>query len=141
MSSKKKPFRNTLIFLGLLAIFSIGFAGMAYWNIQSFIKNATTTKGKVIGFERERRVFKPVVQFVTNQGDTIQFITPIGSEDTLIVKTGSPVRVLYHTKSPQDASIDDFWHLWTNLIMVLFFGIAPFVFVLFLRFVLLGKPA
>jgi hypothetical protein len=141
MSSKKTkpPFRNTLIILGCVAAFSIIFAGIAYWNIQSFLDTATKTKGKIIGFVPQRKVFRPVVQFMTITGDTIRFAAPIGSEDTLMVKTGSPVKVLYHHKSPQDATIDDFWYIWTNLIMILVFGISPLLFILFLRFVLVGK--
>ncbi len=139
MAKQKPPFRNTLIITGIIAVFSILFAVVASWNIQSFINTAQVAKGKVIGFKPQRKVYRPVVRFTTAKGDTVTFTTPIGSQDTMIVKTGSPVRVLYHPKSPQDASLDDFWHLWTSLIMIVIFGVAPFLFILLLRFILVDK--
>ncbi|NJL14141.1 MAG: DUF3592 domain-containing protein [Microscillaceae bacterium] len=137
--SAKPPFRNSLIVFGMLALFSVVAAMLAYWNVQSFLKTARRTQGQVIGFQPQRKVFKPIVAFQTEEGKRIEFVAPIGSVDTFVVKTGSRVKVLYHPSSPQDAAIEDFWFIWNNTIMLASFGVAPFLLVLMLRLVLVPR--
>jgi hypothetical protein len=138
---KKPPFRNAILITSLLAVFSLTYTTYAYFKLSTFVNQAIPTKGEVIGFEKSRKIYHPKVQFIAQKKDTIRFTAHIGVQDTLQLKTGSLVKVLYHPKNPQAASIDDFWHIWQPSLMVLIFGVAPLLFILFLRWVLVGKQA
>lgn len=133
---KKTPFRNSLIITGTLAVFSIGFSLYSFTNLQKFLKNSEYTKGVIVGFEKQRKVFKPIVEFKDKEQQKYTFTASIGSSDTLQVKTGSQVKVLYHRYHPKNASLDDFWHLWQPTLMILLFGVLPLLFILLLRFIL-----
>ena len=134
---QKKPFLNTLIVTGAIAALSLVLVMYAYWGTSSFLMNAQSTKGTIVGFKKQRKVFRPVVEFVTLEGDTLQFTALMGSSDTLQVKTGSKVKVLYHVTSPaENAVLEDFWQIWFPPMMILLFGVTPFLFVLMLRYIL-----
>lgn len=134
-----KPFRKTILVLSGVAIFSVLMFGFAVYNLSTFKKHAITSKGKIVGFQKKRKVFLPVVEFKTKEGEIIHFTADMGQEDTTVVKTGSPVRVVYHPKSPQNAILDGFWQLWFLPTMILLFGTAPLIFILVLRWILVPK--
>ncbi|MDX2303450.1 MAG: DUF3592 domain-containing protein [Microscillaceae bacterium] len=133
----KKPFRNTLMITGLIALISIISVIYAYLGTSSFLGYAQNAKGTIVGFEKQRKVFRPIVEFTTQAGEKVRFTTLMGSEDTLVVKTGTKVKVLYHPKNPaENAVLNDFWQIWFPPMMILLFGISPFLFVLLLKTIL-----
>ncbi len=142
LQAQARPMQKSLWLTGLLALFSIlFFIFISYRNLSSFSQHAAQTQGRIIGFEKQRKVFRPVVEFVTESKDTIRFVASLGKEDTTVVKTGSPVKVLYHPEDPESASLDSFWEIWMPSIMILVFGILPLFFVLLIRYILVSQPS
>jgi hypothetical protein len=136
---KKAPFRNSLWVSSIFAIVSLGLASYSFYNLQTFLQNAQSTQGKVVGLLPQRKVFRPIVKFTTKEGEIIKFTATVGASDTTSLKTGSVVKVLYHPKSPQDAIIDDYWQIYQPSWMILVFGISPFLLVLLVKFVLVPR--
>jgi len=91
-----------------------------YGSSRSFVENARSVPGKVVGFEKwepeintsERDgMLYAVVVFKTESGQEVRFQGP--SEDGLEkYEKGDRVRVLYGPQEPQNARIDSFMGLW-----------------------------
>ncbi len=137
---KKAPFRNTIRILSVVAIFSVAVAIYAFYNLSTFVAQAERAKGTIVGFEKQRKVFKPVITFRTAEGDSVTFTTVMGSEDTMLVKTGSKVKVLYYPEAPENAVLESERELWFPPAMILLFGVGPLIFILILRAILVPKP-
>lgn len=139
MEKKAKPFRKTLWILGALAIFTVVSVIYNYFSTLRFMSQAVETKGVVVGFEKQRKSFQPKVKFETKEGQAVIFLASLASKDTTQVKTGSPVKVLYHPEKPQMATLGSFWEIWGPAIFSLIFGVGPFLFVWMLSAILIPK--
>lgn len=138
---KRPPFWRALWIAGIFALISMALALYSAYNLNTFLRNSRKTTGKVVGFIPQRKVFKPIVKFETEAGEIVKFTATVGASDTTQLKTGSPVKILYHPHSPNSAIIDDFYQIWQPSLMILIFGISPLLLILLLRFILVPKKS
>lgn len=84
-------------------------------NTQDFLKNALISDGRVVELVRSRSsdsvTYRPVVEFKTKDGSTIEFTSSSGSNPPSYSK-GEIVEVLYQESSPEHAKINSFFSLW-----------------------------
>ena len=108
----------TIVGLGLL----IG-AFFVYKNNVSFIESAIETEGTVVDLVRSRSndsssyYYKPVVNFKTEKGESIEFTSTTGSNPAAYSK-GETVQILYLATEPQSAKIKGFFSLWGTVIIL-----------------------
>lgn len=129
------------LFVGLiLLILGSSFlivAGINYFNTKAFLKRATLTRGKVIGFVRGyEEAYNPVVIFKTKSGKTVEFQESFGSNPSPYQK-GDEVTVCYDPAMPHQARIYSFWSLWFIPLLFVFVG---FIAVLGGTLILVFKP-
>jgi hypothetical protein len=107
--------------------------GALYWyqSIQSFTEEALLTKGTVLELVASRSddsyVYKPVVRFTTERGESIEFISGTGSNPPGFT-VGETVEIYYLAADPQEAMINDFFSLWGGPLIVAGIGIIFFIF-------------
>ncbi len=96
-----------------------------YNSTSNFLKEAIKTEGTVVELDRTVSKddvkdpnglhasvsYKPVVDFVTGNGEKIRFFSIVGSNPPIYYK-GQKVEVVYLTASPNNAKIFDFFSLW-----------------------------
>ena len=86
-----------------------------FWNTQNFINNSESTNGTVIDLVQSRTdsgvVYKPVVEFQTQDGSTIEFTSMAGTNPPQF-STGDSVSVYYKESSPNKARLNSFFSLW-----------------------------
>ncbi len=136
---KRPPFFWSILVLSLLAVFSMVTAAFFYATQKQFINKALKTKGRIIRYEKQRKVYRPVLTFVTQNKDTIYFTAALGKIDTLAIPKGKVLDLLYLPNNPKIVKIDDFWQLWFQPFVIAGFGTAPLLFILFLRWILVPK--
>lgn len=108
----------TVIGLGLL----IG-AFFIYKNTAAFLENAVQTEGTVTQLvkygstDSGSSYYKPVVNFLTQQGQSIEFTSPTGSIPAAYSE-GDKVVVIYLPEAPQSAKIKNFFSLWGDAAIV-----------------------
>jgi flagellar biosynthesis/type III secretory pathway M-ring protein FliF/YscJ len=80
-------------------------------DIEDFDKHAVSSSGKVIEIQKrkmsgaeDRYYSDPVVEFITNTGDTVTFIDKSGID--INVKVGQNVKIKYMPDDPENAKID-----------------------------------
>lgn len=122
----------------LFALFSLYFSGQAYFARRHFLSRAIQAKGLIIGLEKQRKVYKPKVQYILSN-DTITFVTPVGKSDTSQIKTGTEVEILYLPKKPKQAVIKDNWQIWYSPILTSLLGVLPLLFFMLIRWALVSK--
>ena len=92
-----------------------------------FVLASTASDGKIIYMQREfsrrfsKEVYKPVVRFTTNDGQTHIFVAE--SRMGLVpLKAGDTLCVLYLNDHPETARIDTFPQLWMAQLILGVFG-------------------
>ncbi len=115
----------TVIGLGILfGAFSL------YTNTQDFLKNALTTNGTVVELISSRSsdstIYRPVVEFKTQDDKLIEFISSSGSNPSSYSK-GEIVEVLYQKSSPEQAKISGFFSLWSGPVILGGLGTVFFI--------------
>jgi len=84
-------------------------------NTNKFLSLASTTIGNVVGFDRndsgDSITYSPVVEFVTESGESIEFVSSVGSSDPNYSR-GENVKIYYLPFSPNEAKIDGVFELW-----------------------------
>ncbi len=117
-----------------------------YANTQDFLKSALTADGTVIELVRSRSTdsvtYRPVVEFKTRDGSTIEFVSSSGSNPPSYSK-GEVVNVYYQEFSPEQAKISGFFSLWGGSVILGGIGSAFFLFgfVIMLSGILATKKA
>lgn len=113
----------------------VGFAMLAgalfaYNNTSSFLKEAVMTDGTVIELLASRSdnsiTYRPVVQFLSEQGQLIEFVSSTGSNPASYSQ-GEQVKVLYLPMQPSDAKINGFFSLWGVAIILAGIGAVFFL--------------
>jgi len=139
--SKKKrpPFFWSIVVLSIFSLFSIVTALFFYFTQQKFVSKALQTKGRIISYEKQRKVYRPVLTFVTQQKDTITFTASLGKPDTTAIPKGKVLDLLYLPDNPKMVEVNEFWQLWFQPFVIAGFGTGPLLFILFLRWVLVPK--
>ena len=139
--SKKKrpPFFWSIVVLSIFSLFSIVTALFFYFTQQKFVSKALQTKGRIISYEKQRKVYRPVLTFVTQQKDTITFTASLGKPDTTAIPKGKVLDLLYLPDNPKMVEVNEFWQLWFQPFVIASFGTGPLLFILFLRWVLVPK--
>jgi len=108
----------------------LGFAALAasfffYQSTSDFLQKATKTEGIVVELNRSVSKaepndplghktsvsYKPVVNFVTGNGEKIEIVSMMGSNPPMYHK-GQKVEVVYLPDEPHSAKIYDFFSLW-----------------------------
>jgi hypothetical protein len=111
-----------------------------YKSTSTFLKDAIKTEGTVVALDRTvskaatndplgRKTsvsYKPVVNFVTPNGEKVEFFSTLGSNPPMYHK-GQKVEVVYTPAEPHNARIYDFFSLWG---IALIFGSAGGILVL-----------
>ncbi len=102
-------------------IFTVAGLGMligafySFNNTREFLSDALTTQGKVVELVRSRSsdsiTYRPVVEFTTQDGLTIEFASSSGSNPPSYTR-GEAVDVVYQESSPERAEINSFFSLW-----------------------------
>ncbi len=108
-------------------------AGAIYMLRKSFNRanNGVRTQGIIVGSDVSRkgsgqRVYTPMVEFETRNGEKITFTASIGS--TAEPRVGRKVKVSYFADNPQDADIVSLLRSWLLPGFVLFIAAAFIVF-------------
>ncbi|PCJ58429.1 MAG: hypothetical protein COA79_12980 [Planctomycetota bacterium] len=118
--------KKDLLIMGLFAVlFNLGGIALTIWGFMfygessKFVAGATSTKGKVIGFEKfdgpgtsmSEDIHYAIVLYKSHDNQEIRFRGP--SKHGLVkLKHGQEVKVLYHKNKPKDARVDSFMGLW-----------------------------
>ncbi|WP_341522091.1 DUF3592 domain-containing protein [Pseudomonas sp. G.S.17] len=106
-------------------------AVMAYNSSTAFLENAVSVEGTVIDLDSQRSqdsiTFKPVVQFVTEDGQTVEFTSSAGTNPPSY-SVGEKVEVLYAPEDPQGAKLSGFFELWGSVLILATMG-GPMLFV------------
>ncbi|MGH6859964.1 MAG: DUF3592 domain-containing protein [Phyllobacterium sp.] len=93
------------------------FCGFGLWvlHVRSFVNSARQGRGHVVRMVEEPtksgRVYKPVIEFQTAEGDRITFESSSGSAPPAY-RVGEDVTVFYDPSDPQSALPDDWFALW-----------------------------
>ncbi len=89
-------------------------AYLSYQSTESFLLQATKTEGTVIELVQSspKSAFYPIVQFISQNGQTIKFKSSNGKKPPKYSK-GQKIEVLYQITEPQNAKINDFASLWS----------------------------
>lgn len=127
--------KQIFILVGLGMIFG---AIYTYFYTQSFLKDASFAKGKVIELVLDRSstsnntsyTYKPLIKFMTEDEQTIEFLSSVGSKPPSY-SVGDPVEVLYRKNDPYNAKVNSFFAVWgiatiLTLMGCLFFAIGVF---------------
>lgn len=136
---KRPPFFWSILVLSLFAMFSLATALFFYFTQQQFVNKAKTAKGRIIAYKKQRKVFRPVVRFITQKKDTVTFTASLGKSDTTAIPKGQTLNLLYLPRNPKIAKVNSFWQLWFQPFVIAGFGAAPLLFILFLRWILVPK--
>ncbi len=117
----------------LFSIIGLGMLlGALYWyqSIQSFTEEALLTEGTVLELVASRSddsyVYKPLVRFTTERGESIEFISGTGSNPPGFT-VGETVEIFYRAADPQETMINDFFSLWGGPLIVAGMGIIFFI--------------
>ena len=108
--AKKYALPGFFIFLGTIPL--VG-ALIVYRNTNLYLAEAAKAEGTVVKVVRppNNDVYYPVVQFTSQNGQTIEFQSSVGSRPPSYSKS-QKVEVLYRPTNPQDAQIRNFFSLW-----------------------------
>lgn len=140
MTKKKRPpFFRTIVVLSVFAVFSLSAAVFFYFAQRQFVSKAAKTQGRIISYEKQRKVYRPVIQYIINKKDTIVYTAALGKRDTTLIPKGAMLDLLYLPEKPQVVKVNDFWQLWFQPMVIGGFGSAPLLFILFLRWILVPK--
>ncbi len=112
--AKKYALPGFFIFLGSIPL--VG-ALIVYRNTNLYLAEAAKAEGTVVKVVRppNNDVYYPVVQFTSQNSQTIEFQSSEGSYPPSYSK-GQKVEVLYRPTNPQDAQIRNFFSLWSGSI-------------------------
>lgn len=116
-----------LILFGGLGVAAL--AGGVMWGLkrQSLVQQGVRARGRVVAQEetashgrggragsyRESRTdYYPVVEFVTEAGETVRFTGSTGGGGKPIIETGTEVNVIYDPAAPSSAQIVSFMQFW-----------------------------
>jgi hypothetical protein len=118
-------------FTAMGGIFFVAGAGMLigsfvnYHQTQDFVKNSSSTTGTVIDLKvqvsRKSRVYFPLFQFQTPNGEIIKVESNMGSNPPGY-QVGQAVPIIYNANNPSKAEINSFWSLWFLAIFLLGMG-------------------
>lgn len=96
-------------------------ASFLFKNTQSFLKIAERTQARVVDLvasesrdtdnSRGSVTYRPVVEFLTKEGEKITFTSSSGSYPPSYSR-GETIEVFYLPSDPEEAKIDDFFSLW-----------------------------
>ncbi|WP_299454741.1 DUF3592 domain-containing protein [uncultured Microscilla sp.] len=139
MKKKRPPFFWTIVILAIFAVFSWSAAAFFYFTQKQFVNKAVKTQGRIIAYKKQRKVYRPVIQYITAKKDTIIHTAALGKTDTTLIPKGGSLNLLYLPQKPQIVKVNDFWQLWFQPLVIGGFGSAPLLFILFLRWVLVPK--
>ena len=105
--------------LVLLALggFLLIVAAVLAWSSWSWSREAIATEGTVIRLERMPMPngagpVKPVIEFKTSVGNTIEFDGRDAANEAAAMPVGSRVAVLYDPRQPTSAIVDEFASRW-----------------------------
>lgn len=100
-------------------------------NTNKLINKYVESKGVVVKLIEisskydEFPMYKPLVQFTDSKGNTVEFTTSTSSRPSSY-KVGEKVDVLYAPENPDKAEINDFFSLWSGILMAGIFGAVFF---------------
>jgi len=124
----------TIIGIGML----VG-ATFLYRSTDLFLTEAIKTEGTVVELVRSQSsdstTYRPVVQFNSQNDQAVEFVSSTGSNPPSYSK-GDKIEVLYHSKDPQNAKINDFFSLWGG--PVIFGGMGGVFFLVGVGIILVG---
>lgn len=89
--------------------------------VYEFMTEAVTAEGTVVELVKSRNLSKPVVKFVTQQGQEIVFHSAISSTPPAY-SVGEKVEVIYLPDRPASAKINDFFSVWWRSFVMGFIG-------------------
>lgn len=126
-------FKYVFLSIGLAILLG---SWMAYKSSRDFLEKAVSTQGTVVDFVKVRgsssTTFRPVVQFITGQGQEVEFISSTGrSRPSFTV--GQQVDILYLPENPEDAKFNNYSDLWsialvTGVMGGVFFSVGAIIF-------------
>jgi hypothetical protein len=108
----------------LIGLALIVFVGEVMW-----LSGTNKVEGEVLTYQQNpnSEIVKPVVAFVTDEGQDMYFLSSIGEKPNRVrYEEGERVAVFYRTDDPQDAQISGFIEQWG--LVVLLIAIAFFIF-------------
>lgn len=82
----------------------------------SYIRTKTADGWKT----EPKYLYRPRIRFKPQTGRAVNFSANIWQSPAPPV--GTEIRVLYNPQNPKEALINDFWHLWFAVLMLVFFG-------------------
>lgn len=92
-----------------------------YHSTSTFLHDAVRARGTVVDLLRSRSgdstVYRPVLTFTTERGETIRFVSSSGSRPPGYSK-GEEVAIWYRPAEPQNASVDGFFSLWGGALIL-----------------------
>ncbi|MCW9707889.1 DUF3592 domain-containing protein [Fodinibius salsisoli] len=115
----------SLVGLGLLV-------GAFFWynSNTAFLEKAITAEGTVVDLVVNRssdsRTYSPVVEFLTQEGESIEFVSRTSSNPPSYSR-GERVEVLYLLGEPRQAKINGFFSLWGGILIVGGLGLIFFL--------------
>ena len=115
----------------------LGLAGLLvsaimFTKTQEFLDNAVTANGIVVDLvedyddDDDSTTYRPVVEFVAASQEVTRFTSSIGTSPPSYQK-GEAVEVLYLERSPQEARIHSFMHLWSSTLLSSVLGLIFFL--------------
>lgn len=128
------------LFIGLGVIF-IAIGGYLTGSSKQFLGKAHEVQGIISDSQvrtdiDEGDMFSPVIEFATQDGETVHFVSSVSSSSPPHI--GQPVTVLYDPASPKNARIKSWASLW--MLPALLLGLGGLMFVLGLVLLLtIGK--
>ncbi|MDD3740366.1 MAG: DUF3592 domain-containing protein [Bacteroidales bacterium] len=108
---------NSGLFAILMGIVLIGVSIYSYYQTDEFIDSAKETTGVVVDVyikkntstnndkKVEKTEYCPIIEFATEEGDTIEFKSTSGSTNFDYYKVGKEIEVMYDPENPSKARI------------------------------------
>jgi hypothetical protein len=117
--------------------------GGIYWalTIQATLKDYKKTKGEVVELKRKARgvhdpdrdvIYYPQIRYYDGQDRVYVLDSKIGSERPRL-EEGDEIELLVSRKSPHDAVINSFFHLWLGPTLLLGTGAVLFIVLVLMR--------
>lgn len=102
-----------------------------YKNTEDFLKSSQLANGTVVELvsstsDEGSTLYRPTIEFVTDEGKTIQFTSDVSSNPPTY-KMGEVVEVYYQIDMPQRAKVNGFFSLWGGHLIMGGIGFSLFM--------------